>query len=92
MRNKTKQEELRANIRFSHDKHYISKDYGDYIKDKDIDAAIDDTIDLINKQVLAALAEVKESRDTHNADTGCDDEVLYVPYSVIEEVEKRYKQ
>lgn len=51
-----KRAELRARVRFIHDKHYISKDDGT-ITDKDINAAIDDTLALVEQEIAEALKE-----------------------------------
>ena len=50
--------ELRAKLRFIHDKHYISKDSADVFTDKDINSALDDTVALVQQEIAKAEERV----------------------------------
>ena len=47
-------------------------------------------IDLINSGILTVLEELESECDTHNEDTGCSDEVSYVPLSAIQTIKEKY--
>lgn len=48
-------------------------------------------IDWHNKQVEEVLNELDSCRNTHNVDAGCDDEVLFIPYSALEAERNKLK-
>ena len=45
----------------------------------------------INSEVRQVLDRLESERDTHDVDTGCSDEVCYVPLSAITSERKRYE-